>query len=104
MQKATTEMSRGMLDGGNVSTDFVGDLNAQRWHEAYQRTSRAFQRMVDEAAFERVLKDAPAIMGPYTSINFNVALTSGGGSITFNGTGAAPREEPGSSSSVRMER
>jgi hypothetical protein len=91
MQNATAEITRGVADGGTVSMDFLGDLKAQRWHEAYQRTSRAFQVKVNEAAFEQSLKDAPALNSPYTSISFNVLMTTGGGSITFNGTGQVPK-------------
>jgi hypothetical protein len=91
MQTATGEIGRGLMDGTKVSAGFVADLRAKRWDEAYQHTSKGFRQRVDEASFERLVKDSPALKGPNTSINFNVLMTSGGASITFNGGGVAPK-------------
>jgi hypothetical protein len=39
-----------------------------------------------------LLEDSPAIKGPNTSVKVDLMLTSGGGSITFDGAGSAPKE------------
>jgi hypothetical protein len=91
LQKSTDELGRGLMDGSTVSAQFVSDLRAERWREAYQSTSRRFRQQMDEASFERFVKKSPPIHGPDTPIKFNIVLVSGGASVTVNGAESAPK-------------
>jgi hypothetical protein len=91
MEKAACEIGHGLMRGGTVAARFVRDLRAQRWYNAYQPTFRGFRQRVDEASLERLLKDNSAIKGPITFVKFDLMLTSGGGSITFEGALSAPK-------------
>jgi hypothetical protein len=84
-------MSRRMTDGGELAHQVVDDLAAERWHEAYQSTSRRFRQKMDEAAFQRFVQESPPLAGPVRQISFNVLLASGNGTTHFEGSGQAPK-------------
>ena len=90
LQKATGEMGRGLMDGSTVSAKFVSDLRAERWHEAYQSTTRRFRQRMDESSFARFVKESPSTNGPDTPIKFNMMLSSGRATVTVNGAESAP--------------
>jgi hypothetical protein len=82
---ALNDLSRSMQDAGSAAARFVEYLRAERWHEAYQSTSHAFQQKLDEASFVRFVKEGPPLNTPDTSINFNFGFGTPGTSITSSG-------------------
>lgn len=71
---------------------------------ADQDRAEGRQKQMDEPGFERTLKDSPALKTQNAPVNFNMVMTSGNASSTFNGSSPAPLAESGSSWSARMVR
>ena len=88
--EATDEMSRAIAGGKAVSSQFVDHLRAKRWHQAYQLTSRALRRRMDEGDLETLVKESPPLEGPPTRVSFNFMMTSGGSSTASNRESSVP--------------
>jgi hypothetical protein len=88
--EATDEMSRAIASGKAVSAQFVDHLRTERWHDAYQLTSRTLRRRMDEAALEALVKVSPPLEGPPTPVSFNFLMTPGGSSTTPDRARSAP--------------
>lgn len=90
VQKAMSEASRVQADGTALSTRFVNDLRAGRWHEAHQATTRRFRQKMDEASFERFVKESPPLDAPVAPVQFSVAIASGD-TKRVDARGSAPK-------------
>ena len=88
--EATDEMSRAIADGKAVAAQFVDHLRAERWHDAYQLTSRTLRRRMDQAALETLVKDSPPLEGPPTRVSFNFLMTPGDSLSTSDRAGSVP--------------